>query len=528
MAREGKARASTAIVGLTAARFAVGVWVATSVPGPLLSADDLAYMSIARTIAGHGASPLVQQPPYGFLYSILIAPGWLLGLGEASILTWGRVVNVILGALLLPALYLFARRVLSCDRRLSILAATVGSLLPAGFLTASIVWTESLLPLLMLLALLALQRLSHDTSRLSMVAVVASTVALYAAHPRMAPVVLVMVLSAVVVLVGRVTTRVVLALVGTLFVALAATEWLRRAIQSATFGGSGTYSAGDLASRRPVAEIPEMVVHALGAGAYLVLAGAGLAVIAMFTLYRVGMVGKVTNLVVITIIATAGWFLTGIPRADTYLHGRYIEVIAPVLVSAGVVGLTRMRPQISALVVIGSTMVAGLIAAWAGPGDNWASPRSPVMMFGVEISGAPFGSVVFEPGAAASVALVAGLVIVVTIRHRSRIPAALAVVVMVGFGIWSGVEGLRPLYDGSTAGLVRAELADVSVGRLLLVDDDVSSAISGAVAWQVGLDSTTRGLEDKATHVLLASGASPPQGAKRVADFGSAALWQLR
>jgi len=522
------ARMNTAIAGLTAARFAVGVWVATAVPGPLLSADDLAYMSIARTIAGQGAAPLIDQPPYGFLYPILIAPGWLLGFGESSILTWSRIVNALVGALLLPALYLLLRRVMLAGRRMSLLGATIGSLLPAGFLTASIVWAESLLPLLMVLALLALQQLRHDPGRLSITGLVVSSVALYAAHPRMAPVAFVMVLSAVIVLMGRVPRGEISALLGISAVALVTTGWLRGAIQTATFGQSGTYSLTDLVSRRGVTEIPEMAVHAIGAGAYLVLAGAGLSVIGVISLHRSGIVGRVTNVVALTMAVTAGWFLTGIPRADAYLHGRYVEVLAPVLVGAGVVGLTRMRPVVAALVVLVATAAAGFIAAWAGPGDNWANPRSPVMMFGVEVSGAPFGSVIFEPGAAASAALVAGLVVVMTMRNRHLVFAGAAVAMMAAIGVWSGVEGLELLYDGSTAGQVGAELADVSVGRVLLAEENVPNAISGAVAWHFGLDSTTRESDGLVTHLLLPADAAAPQGAMLVADLGSAVLWELR
>ncbi len=43
--------------------FGVGVVIATATPGPLLTADDLAYLGMARTLAGDGAAPMAPQPP---------------------------------------------------------------------------------------------------------------------------------------------------------------------------------------------------------------------------------------------------------------------------------------------------------------------------------------------------------------------------------------------------------------------------------------------------------------------------------
>ena len=73
-------------------------------PGPLLVSDDLAYLGMARTLAGQGAAPLADQPPYGVLYPVLLAPGWALGFDESSMLIWARIVNGLLGAALVPVL----------------------------------------------------------------------------------------------------------------------------------------------------------------------------------------------------------------------------------------------------------------------------------------------------------------------------------------------------------------------------------------------------------------------------------------
>ena len=43
--------------------FVVGLIVATATPGPLLTADDLAYFGLSWTMAGEGAVPMPAQPP---------------------------------------------------------------------------------------------------------------------------------------------------------------------------------------------------------------------------------------------------------------------------------------------------------------------------------------------------------------------------------------------------------------------------------------------------------------------------------
>jgi len=520
-------RIRTVLAGLTALHMAIGVWIATSVPGPLLSADDLAYLGIARTLAGHGAAPLAQQPPYSFLYPVLLAPGWLFGLGEGSMLTWARVMNAALASLMLPALYLLSRRVLGSGRRLSLAAAVVGSILPAALLTSSIVWTENLLALLVVASLLAVERICRDPGRMSAVLVVASAVALHAAHPRMAPVAIVIAVSGAALLVGRVEWPHVAGMVGAVVAGMALTEWVRRRVQTAALGGSGNYTAGDLASRRGFGDLPEMIVHAMGATAYLVLAGAGLAALGAVALWRSGPAGRAAMWSGAVTVAMAGWFLTGVGRSDAYLHGRYVEVFAPVLVSAGIVSLTRLRFSVSISAVAGTVAAAGVVAAWAGPGNNWVHQRSPVMMLGVEIAGAPFGAVEFEPGAAASVALLVGLTMVLTMRTPRLVLTAVTAALAVSIGTLSGLDGLDSLYQASIAGNVEQAFGEIHVDRLMIADESIPPPVWDAVAWRVGFDSTTTTFDSEVTHLLLGTEVEPPSGSVKILELVSAVLWEL-
>ena len=173
------------LAAVTAIHAAVGSWVAMSTPGPLLVSDDLAYLGMARTLAGQGAAPLAVQPPYGVLYPALLAPGWALGLNEPSMLIWARILNGLLGAALLPVLYLVIRRLTGASGRWSLVAAVVGASLPAHMSTASIVWTERLLPLLVALSVLCLIRFVDRPSLGRAIAVAGVSAALFAGHPRL-------------------------------------------------------------------------------------------------------------------------------------------------------------------------------------------------------------------------------------------------------------------------------------------------------------------------------------------------------
>ena len=50
------------------------------------------------------------QSPYGVLYPVLLAPGWLLGFAGDGMITYARVVNALAGSATVPALYTLLRR----------------------------------------------------------------------------------------------------------------------------------------------------------------------------------------------------------------------------------------------------------------------------------------------------------------------------------------------------------------------------------------------------------------------------------
>ncbi len=514
------------IAATTILHAAVGTAVATAVTGPLLAVDDLAYLSMGRTLAGGGAAPLGPQPPYGFLYPVLLAPGWALGLDEPQMIVWARVTNAVLGALLIPVLLVLVRRMTDASFGRSLVAAVIGASLPAALLTGSIVWTERLLPLLVAVAFLLLLSQWDRPSSTTAGAAVLTAIALYATHPRMGPTTVVVIAAVVVGFLRERRGRAGAATAFAGIVGIVATELVRRAVATATFASSGTYDELELISRRGLSETAEMAVHGGGTVAYLVLATAGLAVIGAVVIVNGRRGGAWYLAMVAAVVAIAGWFLTGVDRSDAYLHGRYIEVMAPLLVALGVVGLAALPRRFSLRLVVGAAVVAGIYGAWAGPGDVWTRPRSPVMMLGTEVGGAPFGGDFFEPGAATTMALLVGVALVLARRRiwTTAIVAAAAVTL----AVFSGIEALDQLQQGSVVGQVQMALAEIEIDEIVIDTGRVPSNLAGAVAWEVGFDRVSAGIDPGTTHLLLPSDAAGPADATLVVELSGGSLWSLR
>lgn len=255
-----------------------------------------------------------------------------------------------------------------------------------------------------------------------------------------------------------------------------------------------------------------MVVLGGGTLAYLVLATAGLAVLGAAVLVQRGELRVWYPMMTMAVVAVAGWFLTGVNRADAFLHGRYIEVMAPLLVALGVIGAATFPTKWALRAVFGAAVIAGLYGAWAGPGNNWVRPRSPVMMLGTEVGGAPFGGNFFEPGAAATVAVVVGMAFVGAAAYRHWAAGAVAAVA-IAVGVWSGTVALDDLQSNSAMGQTQATLDMVVIDRIAIDIERIPPGVAAAIAWEVGLDRTVLDVDDQTTHVVLPVGVVPPAGA---------------
>lgn len=507
--------------------FVVGLIVATATPGPLLTADDLAYFGLSWTMAGEGAVPMPAQPPYGLLYPLLLMPGWWFGAEDAGMLLWARILNAGFGALTVPVLAAFAGRLDDVEWRPALAAATAGAMMPAFLLTGSIAWSERLLVLLVALVAWALAKVWDDGRAGSAALVIVIGAAMFAAHPRLGPPALIAIVLAALAVRGLGWPRVI-SVLGAGGAALWLVERARSAVADAAFASSGTYDATDLASRRGPDRFLEMSQLGMGATTYLVLAGTGIVVWGVVRLARDRSVGWSVLLVGLAVLAITSWFITGIPRADKWLHGRYIEVMAPVLLTVGLVNLRKLTWRWAVPLLIALPASGGVIAAWNGPGNNWLNARSPVMMFGVEVAGAPYASPIFEPGAAASVSIAVGLLAWGLTKWRGVEVAAALLVVLSVWGAHSGDRTVDALFEGTAMGQVDASLpADEIIGEVFVDTATVSPNLTNAIAWRAGFDHTTLTFGEATTHLLIPPDATPPTGAELVAEFGQGTLWRL-
>ncbi|MEM7143202.1 MAG: hypothetical protein AAF548_19425 [Actinomycetota bacterium] len=521
-------RTSRLLGVLTVLHTLAGSLIAVSVRGPLLAIDDIAFLSMGRTIAGDGAAAIGAQPPYGVLYPVLLAPGWLFGLGESQMVVYAQVLNAVLGALLIPVLYLLVRRLTSAGESWAVVAALVGASLPAALLTGSIAWAERLLPLLVAIGLLGASMLHERLTPARIGVTIGAAVGLFAAHPRTGAVAVALIGVATVAAFQRTRRDLAVAATGVGIAGMVLAEWLRSRIADAAFGSTGTYDAGSLAERRGVEDVSDMLVHGGGTIAYLVIATAGVAVLGALVLLNDRWAAATWGAVLVGIVGVAGWFLTGVDRADAWLHGRYIEIMAPPLVALGVVAARNLPWRVAMATAAGAVIAAGLYGAWAGPGDNFGTTtRSPVMMLGTEVSGAPFGGNFFEVGAATSIGVLAGALLILAARYREEVLVIVAGA-LVAVAVWSGLDALDSLQQNSIVGQVQASpLDDEPIGVLVIDTDRVQPNLAAAVAYEVGLDRASADLEPGTTHLLLPADASPPDNARLVAEFVDGSVWAL-
>jgi hypothetical protein len=372
---------------------------------------------------------------------------------------------------LVPVLVVLLKRLTGAALEWRVVAALIGASLPAAMLTSNIVWTETLLTLLVAVAALATLRLWDQPTLGRGAASLALALALYATHPRMIVIagLVVCAVGSTFIVRGKATVGAAHLVAG--IAGLRIVEWIRAAIAEATFGQASTYDAGDLASRRGFSELDQMVVHGAGTVAYLMLATGG-------------------------------------------------------LVALGVIAAKELPWRLVVTVISTSVVLSGFYGAWAGPGNNWQRPRSPVMMLGTEVSGAPFGGNFFEPGAAASMALLVGLLVIAAARIRPG-AALLVMTATLAVAIPSGIAALDSLQENSVVGAVQLALSDEEIDLIVLDTELVSSNLTAAVAWEVGFDHATEVLEIGTTHLLLPAEAASPPGARLVAELPGGKIWAL-
>jgi hypothetical protein len=370
------------------------LWATRHAQFPFVSADEPAYLSMARLIAGDGGWNLGDAATYGPGYSALIAPWFALGLDPDQLYRAAIFTNIAVWVGSFLVLEVLTRRLTTLRRPWSAVVALSATLPTSLIVLAGYAWSDSLAVLAFLLLVWACVGLAGRPTLLHGSAVAVACVVAYAVHARLAPAVLV-----------------ALGLLGLL-------AWRRRmgwrdaglSVAAAVLGLLGVqvasgaihdrlYESADAAAR-----VTEELSRALrpwpvtasvsGQLWYLVVTTAGLAGVGVVALARSCRPGArsagpgmrssaalwvTAALVAVTFLASAG-FMTDRPRPDHMVYGRYNDAIVGLLIVLGVARWSargRRGQLLDGAVALGTVLTTAAIV-WLARSDVLAGPYSGV------------------------------------------------------------------------------------------------------------------------------------------------------
>lgn len=334
---------------------------------PHLFPDEMGYLAVARGLVTGPSFALGPAPFYFPLYSVLIAPVFLLDLGPAGTFAGIMVVNAFLGAVTVGAVYAAARRLLGAAPGPAAWAAAVGGLFPGQALLTTSAWGENLLPLLMIGWLLAVHRLLERTTGPRAAVVVAAAVASYLTHPRAAVVVVVTAgLGPVLLWSRRPALRPVGTAAAVLITGATGGYLLSRALIARLLepyyerSGIALPEGGTFSELLSPSRWDDAALRLVGVAWYQAAATAGLSVLGIWALLRLvvtparcgrgpyeqAVAGTATALVALVagLAVGAAAFLSDGERADNFFAGRYVDAATPMVIAAAVVWLLQHAP----------------------------------------------------------------------------------------------------------------------------------------------------------------------------------------
>lgn len=351
-------------------------WASRNATFPYISADEPAYLSMARWLGGRGGWNLGEAAVYGPGYSMLIAPWEAMALAPDTVYRLAILTNVALGVVAFVLIERLVRRLTPMESPWSALAALSGAMVASTVVLTGFAWSDSLAVVAFAAtALTCVSLVDEPTGRRAAVAS-ATAVAAFAVHYRFAPlVIVVLVVLAVLVRARRIGTRTA---VGASVIALsgaASVQLLSQVIHSRLYegGGAGGQTSSFLAR---LTQPFDVIVSIAGQVWYLTVTTAGVATLGVVAL-AVGAVGGarrpdpttssavlapraaervVLALVLVTFLASAAFMAEG-ERGDHAIYGRYNDAFVGVLVALGVGRLIARRPTRWLLIEGAATIV---------------------------------------------------------------------------------------------------------------------------------------------------------------------------
>ncbi|WCO68918.1 hypothetical protein PO878_09300 [Iamia majanohamensis] len=443
--------------------------------GPSITADEAGYLGNARWLAGQDpVLSIARSPFYGWGYAAVLAPvHWVV---DDPGLRWDAIlaVNALLLGALVPLLHAVGRRILDLRPMPALVASVVAALGPGVVGTGAAAVAENLSLPLAVVAVLALHASVASSRWWARVAFGPVVAALYATHPRFAPVVVVVAVALVVALVvGPLARGVALANLVGLGLGVAGVRLVDRLLVEARWLQVDRIEGGREAvvSQLTTADgLQEVVRSTLGQGWYLAVGTLGLTLVGVVAVAALAAGRPLTTagggsptvaarvaaggtLVMAPALAAVSvyFFARTQVRDDHLVYGRHNETFVPLWLLAGVA--TVLDPRSRAIL---ARTLAGAAAVLVAVAVATVVRLDPVVHGGdFAVRAVPALARVLEGPAdevflRGSLVAVVGLVVVGLLAVVLRRPA-LAVAVVAAWLLWVGV---------GRADEVRAETAD--------------------------------------------------------------------
>lgn len=355
--------------------YAASTWMRTL---PVISQDELGFISQSQLLAGVPAVNMGSAPYYHFGYSLLLTPVWWVTRDPLLAYKGFMLINAALAALLVPLLVGIGAALGYRRTPAMVATAAVVALWPSYFFVAHYAWSEALFRLVFAAHVWALLRLVLRPRIGWAMLFATSAAALYAIHPKA---LLILLLAPVALIVLRVmraldTRALVVALIA--FVLVAAGAMLAMGALHAALWREGSYST----ERALLARLlnPEVVLTgltvALGQVWYQLAASLGLAALGVWFVLRVAASGSAAALRLATGYVLAAVFAVGLAsvgqmldpqRVDHVAYGRYVDGASLVLIWLGlcwlIFGERREGQRTVGWVAIGAILAAGVVLA---------------------------------------------------------------------------------------------------------------------------------------------------------------------
>jgi hypothetical protein len=427
---------------------------------PLVVADEIAYLTNARVIAG-GHTAVMDQFARGG-YSVLIAPIVALDANPLSSYRLVLVLNALLAAAVAPLLYLLLTRCFRISPRAAVWPALAAAAYPSVTVLSQVALSENLLYPLVVAWLLCFGLLLDAGTERRRIAWAAAfgfcSFALWATHGSM---IVAPVLSAAALLVLMLMRRLS---IGPGLVGLGVTVggWLavrpfNDFLISRDYGGLAQNEAGQrLSTLNDLHGVGAFARNLVGQSWYVLVASLG--VLAAFAvsgalrdLVRMRRRSAGTPELVLVLLLAAGAALLVVSalsfreleRADMLIYGRYTEVVVPPLVAVALARLASTRWQKRLGLVL-----AGLAAATVAVVALRAGVHPPSDPNRWNIVSLPFLTRALGPAELAGAGVVAVAVIAALAAVTRRRPAALAPIVAVLFLPTTAVVEHEPVFSG--------------------------------------------------------------------------------